>query len=109
MKLIVAVVQDKDSNRLSAALSEHDVRVTKLASTGGFLRTGNTTFLIGVTDEEVKGTLKLIKENCMRRSHTVSPISSFSGSADAYLSYPVEVMVGGAKVFVLPIESVHNY
>jgi uncharacterized protein YaaQ len=109
MKLIVAVVQDKDSNKLSNALSEHNVRATKLASTGGFLRTGNTTFLIGVEDDRVKAVLKLIEENCMRRTHTVSPISSFSGSADAYLSYPVEVMVGGAKVFVMPIESVHSY
>ncbi len=109
MKLIVAVVQDKDSNALSDALSERDIRVTKLASTGGFLRTGNTTFLIGVAAKDVEETLKIIEENCMRRTHTVSPISSFSGSADAYLSYPVEVMVGGAKVFVLPIESVHNF
>lgn len=109
MKLIVAVVQDKDSNKLSAILTENNIRATKLASTGGFLRTGNTTFLVGVADEKVEETLKLIEENCMRRSHTVSPISSFSGSADAYLSHPVEVMVGGAKVFVLPIESVHSY
>ena len=50
MKLIVAVVQDQDSNRLSTALTKNDFRATKLASTGGFLRSGNTTFLIGTDD-----------------------------------------------------------
>ena len=50
MKLVVAVVQDQDSNRLSNALTKNNFRATKLASTGGFLRSGNTTFLIGVDD-----------------------------------------------------------
>ena len=53
MKLIVAVVQDQDSNRLSNALTKAKFRATKLASTGGFLRSGNTTFLIGTDDSLV--------------------------------------------------------
>ena len=109
MKLVVAVIQDKDSSRLSSALAERDYRATKLASTGGFLRTGNATFLIGVEDAEVDEVLTIVMKNCKRRTQTVSPISSFSGSADAYLSYPVEVQVGGAKVFVLPVDSVHRF
>lgn len=44
MKLVVAVIQDQDSNRLSNALTKYNFRATKLASTGGFLRSGNTTF-----------------------------------------------------------------
>lgn len=44
MKLVVTIVQDKDSNRLSNAFIESDIRATKLSSTGGFLRSGNTTF-----------------------------------------------------------------
>lgn len=44
MKLIIAIVQDKDSSKLSNALVEADIRATKLSTTGGFLRAGNTTF-----------------------------------------------------------------
>ena len=53
MKLVIAIVQDKDSNRLSNALVREGFRATKLASTGGFLRAGNTTFMIGIEDERV--------------------------------------------------------
>ncbi|RCK09572.1 hypothetical protein DT075_39610 [Bacillus licheniformis] len=53
MKLIIAVVQDQDSNRLLKALTDHNFRVTKLASTGGFLKSGNTTFMLGVDDIRV--------------------------------------------------------
>ena len=64
MKLVIAVVQDKDSNRLLNALVEKDFRATKLASTGGFLKAGNTTFLIGVEDAKIPHLLEIIKQNC---------------------------------------------
>jgi len=109
MKLIIAVVQDKDSHRLSNELVKQNIRATKLASTGGFLRSGNTTFLIGIEDERINEVLKLIKENCKAREQLVSPISPLGGNADAFIPYPVEVQVGGATVFVLPIEQFHQF
>jgi len=109
MKLIVAVVQDQDSNRLSNALTKGDFRATKLASTGGFLRSGNTTFLIGTDDELVPKALGLIRENCRSREQMVAPVSPMGGNADSYIPYPVEVEVGGATIFVLPIEQFHNF
>lgn len=108
MKLVIAVVQDKDSHRLSNALVKENIRATKLASTGGFLKSGNTTFLIGVQDERVDGVLQVIKENCKSREQLVSPVSTI-GNADSYIPYPVEVQVGGATVFVLPIEQFHQF
>ena len=54
MKLIIAIVQDKDSSKLSNALVEADIRATKLSTTGGFLRAGNTTFLIGVEEDKIE-------------------------------------------------------
>jgi uncharacterized protein YaaQ len=104
MKLIIAVVQDQDSNRLSTALVENNFRATKLASTGGFLRSGNTTFMIGTEDIRVERCLQIIKENCRARDQLVAPVSPMGGNADSYVPYPVEVEVGGATVFVLPIE-----
>ena len=54
MLLLIAVVQDQDVNRLLTALLEKGYRATKLASTGGFLRQGNTTLLIGVQEEQLE-------------------------------------------------------
>ncbi|WP_048601148.1 cyclic-di-AMP receptor [Rubeoparvulum massiliense] len=109
MKLIIAVVQDKDSNRLSNALIEAEFRATKLASTGGFLRAGNTTFLIGVDNKEVEHVMDIIKSNCKTREQIIAPPSAIGSSVEPYVSYPVEVQVGGATVFVLPVESFHQF
>ncbi|PYZ95454.1 hypothetical protein CR205_19775 [Alteribacter lacisalsi] len=109
MKLIVAVVQDKDSNRLSDALVDHKYQATKLASTGGFLKAGNTTFMIGTENENVQDVLSIIKDNCKSREQLVAPISPMGGNADSYVPYPVEVQVGGATVFVLPVEEFEKF
>ncbi|MEI5909601.1 cyclic-di-AMP receptor [Bacillus spongiae] len=104
MKLILAIVQDQDSNKLSQALTNHNFRSTKLASTGGFLKAGNTTFVIGTEDIRVNKALQVIKENCQSREQMVAPVSPMGGNADSYIPYPVEVEVGGATVFVLPVD-----
>ena len=109
MKLVVAVVQDQDSNRLSSALTKNNYRATKLASTGGFLRSGNTTFLIGTDDSLIPKLLDIIRENCRSREQMVAPVSPMGGNADSYIPYPVEVEVGGAIVFVLPIDQFHHF
>jgi len=106
VKLIIAVVQDKDSHRLSQALIDEKIRVTKLASTGGFLKSGNTTFLIGVDDELVNRVLNIIQHNCRSRKRLMSPMGD---STDLYPLTPVEVQVGGATVFVLPVERFEQY
>ena len=53
MKIILAIVQDKDSNRLANEFIDANIRATKLSSTGGFLKAGNSTFIIGIDDERV--------------------------------------------------------
>ncbi|RDW16830.1 cyclic-di-AMP receptor [Oceanobacillus chungangensis] len=109
MKLIMAVVQDKDSNRLVNALGEGNFRTTKLASTGGFLKEGNTTLMVGCEDEKLDSALAIIKDNCSQREQMVAPISPMGGNADSYIPQPVKVEVGGATVFVLPIESYFQF
>ncbi|RLL41704.1 hypothetical protein D8M04_16660 [Oceanobacillus piezotolerans] len=109
MKLIMAVVQDKDSNRLINALGDKNFQVTKLASTGGFLKEGNTTLMIGCNDERLDDVLGVIKDNCSHREQMVAPISPMGGNADSYIPKPVKVEVGGATVFVLPIESFYQF
>ncbi|KLV22192.1 hypothetical protein ABW02_21630 [Niallia circulans] len=109
MKLILTVIQDKDSNKLLNALVENNFRATKLASTGGFLKSGNTTFMIGTEDIRVEKALQIIKENCQSREQLVAPVSPMGGNADSYVPYPVEVEVGGATVFVLPVEQFKQF
>ncbi|KKE77568.1 cyclic-di-AMP receptor [Oceanobacillus caeni] len=109
MKLIMAVVQDKDTNRLINVLGEENFQSTKLASTGGFLKEGNTTLMIGCEDGNVDKVLKIIKDNCSNREQMVAPISPMGGNVDSYIPNPVKVEVGGATVFVLPIESFYQF
>lgn len=103
MKLIVCIVQDQDSGNLIEDLTERDFRVTKLSSTGGFLRSGNTTLLIGVEDEAVDGALDIIKDNSKLREITTS-LLTVTMPGDTYIPYPLEVKVGGATVFILDVE-----
>ncbi|MDC3414889.1 cyclic-di-AMP receptor [Aquibacillus sp. 3ASR75-11] len=109
MKLILTVVQDKDSNRLIDALGKKDYKTTKLSTTGGFLKEGNTTLMIGVEDNEVDDALEVVKQNCSQREQMIAPISPMGGNADSYIPKPVKVEVGGATVFVLPVESFFQF
>ena len=62
MKMIMAIVENHFSDATSSALLKADLRVTRLASTGGFLREGATTFMVGVEDDQVEGALQIIRD-----------------------------------------------
>lgn len=109
MKLILAIVQDKDSNRLSNEFIDADIRATKLSTTGGFLKAGNTTFIIGIEEARVEETLALIKRICEAREQYVTAPVSLDATLDSQLTHPVEVQVGGATVFVMPVEGFHQF
>jgi uncharacterized protein YaaQ len=66
MKLIIAIIKDEDTDKVSQALTNQDFRVTFIASTGGFLRSGRSTLLVGVEDEQVTDALDLIRKNCKK-------------------------------------------
>ncbi|MDD2447218.1 MAG: cyclic-di-AMP receptor [Tissierellia bacterium] len=103
MKLIIAIVQDQDSPSLVQDLTNKEYRVTKLASTGGFLKAGNTTLLIGVEDNQVDEVTQIIEDNCKTRDFTTS-LLSVTTPGDTYMPYPLLVKVGGASVFVIDVE-----
>lgn len=107
MKLVLAIVQDKDATALSKKFIENDIRATKLATSGSFLKAGNTTFIIGIADERVSEVIGIIKESSHTREQFVSPSMSSNGSA--MLSHPTKVTVGGATVFVLPVEEFKHF
>jgi len=101
MKLVLAIVNKDDSSTVSSALTKEGFSVTKLATTGGFLMSGNTTFLVGVDDNRVDEVLSVVEKHSKKRSQMIP--GTVYGNTD-FASIPVEVDVGGATVFVLNIE-----
>ena len=102
MKMIMAVVSGDDSNAVSAALTKARFSVTKLATTGGFLMSGNTTFLIGVDDDKVSEVIDIIAKHSKKRKQMVP--SAGMMDVGMYSSFPVEVTVGGSTIFVLNVD-----
>ena len=106
MKLIIAIVHDDDSAEVTSALNAEGYGVTKMCSSGGFLRAGNTTLLCGVEEDKLEGALTIIKQRSSGRKQLINPgIMQPTASVQGVLpSYPVEITVGGATVFVLDVE-----
>jgi uncharacterized protein YaaQ len=103
MKLVLSIIHDEDAFLVMDDLSDRGFSVTKLASTGGFLRSGNTTLICGVNDDKVNEVIDIIEKKCKSRKQITS-ISSAQSSKDNYIPFPVEVTVGGATIFVLDVE-----
>ena len=106
MKLIIAVVQDEDSSRLLSVLMQQGFGVTKLATTGGFLKAGNTTLLLGVEDTRLEDAIKAIESVCKSRKQISTAASTIVGGMThgEYTAFPIEVTVGGATLFVLTVD-----
>ncbi|MCD8094594.1 MAG: cyclic-di-AMP receptor [Ruminococcus sp.] len=102
MKLVYAIVNNDDNYAVSKALLKKGFRATKLASTGGFLSAGNTTFMVCCQDAEVDTVIETCREHSRMRKQLVpsSAIMEMGGSE----SYPIEVTIGGATIFVTDIE-----
>ena len=105
MRMIIAMVQDQEVNALLSALTEKGYTATKLASTGGFLRQGNTTLLIGTEETKVQEVVDTIKELCRTKKRLYSPLAGVERTINSYIPSPVEVEVGGATIFVLNVET----
>lgn len=104
MKLVLAIVQEKDSGKLIDELTEAGFQATMLASTGGFLRAGNATVLTGVKADQVDRVLEIVGQVCRQREQLMTPLPPVVEPVDSYVTYPVKVQVGGAIVFVLEVE-----
>lgn len=106
MKLIIAIVNSEDASAVLSELTGQGFSVTKLATSGGFLRAGNVTMMIGVEEEQVQKALSVIEEFSSQRKQQVPINSTYIG--DSMITVPVEVTVGGATVFVLDVEQFYK-
>lgn len=90
MKLVVAVVRDEYAGAVADSLTRAGYSATKLASTGGFLKAGNSTFLVGVDAEKVAAVMEILRAACPGKP--------------APPGQPDGVTVGAATVFVLGVD-----
>ena len=104
MKLVYAIVRKEAGNAVIEDLTQHGFSVTKMSTSGGFLRSGNTTLIVGTQDELVSQAIEVIKESCGEHKKIVYNGGPIAGVDGAYMNYPVTVDVGGATIFVLNVD-----
>ena len=113
MKLVVAIVHNEDADDLIESLTAAHYGATRLASTGGFLRQGNTTIIVGVPDEAVENVLNIVAQHSQSRRQPITnpfPDSSVINRANtveqllAQVGNSQEVQTGRATVFVLNLD-----
>jgi uncharacterized protein YaaQ len=104
MKLMIAVVQDKDQRKVTDGLLEKGYQFTNIASTGGLLREGNVTFLIGVEAEQVDDVIAVLGKYSKTREQLVNVFPPTIEPIGTCIPSPVKVLVGGATVFVVNVE-----
>lgn len=108
MKLIIGIVHERDRQKVSDALLQAGHQFTVVASTGGFLRDGNTTLLIGAPKEKVDEVIGIISGCCSTREQFVNQPPPDALGAGGMLLNPVKVNVGGAIMFVVDVERVER-
>ena len=109
MKMIYEIVHDEDSEMVIEELNKEHFSVTKISTTGGFLRKGSTTLMIGTEDDKVKSAIDIIKKECSTRKRVIvnTPYIG-NGLSTSYVGVPVNVEVGGATIFVMDVEEFYK-
>lgn len=102
MKLIVAIVNKEDSKIVNSQLINSGFTVTRLSTTGGFLMAGNVTMLIGTEVDRIDECIEIISTHSRQRQEVVPSTASYGVGVSN--SFPLEVAVGGATIFVLDVE-----
>lgn len=108
MKLIIGIVSSDDTSPVLSALTKAGFSATKLSTSGGFLRAGNTTLLVGTEDERVKDVLSVFENESSKRTELAPSTPPFAGEG-FMSSTPIPVTAGGATVFVLAVDQFFKY
>jgi len=103
VKLVIAIVHSEDASTLVDALTDKDYRVTRLRSSGGFLKQENATVMLGVEEGQVEDVIAVIRATCHKRDQFINPMPPLMEPGEFYMPYPVEVSFGGATVFVVDV------
>ncbi len=107
MRLVLAVIQNEDQDTLTEAMEAEGFSVTRIGSSGGFLRASNVTLMTAVEDGEIERVLALLGKHCKRRTKHLHPWVPSMEARERFLgAIPVEV--GGAAVFILSLDRVEK-
>ena len=109
MKLIIAIVQSEDAFDLSEALTDAKFSVTRLNTSGGFLKMDNVTLIIGAPEDRVEDALGIIKALCKSREQIIPAVLPTGYTETSFTSRPVSVPVGGATVFLIDVDRFEKY
>ena len=107
MKMILGILNNDDAPLAIQHLTKDGFFVTKLSTSGGFLRAGNVTILVGVEDEKVQPVIDIIHQHAHSRMQLMPAVSE-AGVA-FFPPMPVEVRVGGATIFVLDVDRFEKF
>ena len=109
MKLIMAVVSGADEKAVAGELMKGGFYVTKFAGNGGFLRARTATLISAVNNERVDAALDIIRRVSKSHKYDLSKMDDSSRQFAQNYFDKSEIVVGGATVFVLNIESFYKY
>lgn len=109
MKLVLCIVHNRDKGRITDELVKAGFKFTVVGSTGGFLREGSSTFLIGVEADEVEALKAVIQTNCSCREQLVNVATFEPAPPGGFIPSPVKVPVGGCVVFVIDVEQFYRF
>ena len=112
MNMIMAVLHKDDEAQTIDELNRESFFVTKLATTGGFLKGRNTTIMIVTEDERVDNALAVIKSNSGERktiTYTNPALVSGRSGMNAAPPVPIDVQVGGSTIFVMNVEQFQKF
>lgn len=103
MKLVIGIINSDDANDLLEEITKASFQATKLSTSGGFLKMGNVTVLVGVEDDKVQEVVEIFKTCCSRRTQMIPTAPPYLG--EGFISAaPVQVTIGGATLFIIDLE-----
>lgn len=104
MKLIFAIISVDDSHLVIKSLVTKKISVTKLSTSGGFLRKKNVTLMIGVDDKKVDEVIGILEEFSKSRKETIPLLNPIENGMCGVANPTTQIVVGGATVFIVDVE-----
>ena len=110
MKLMYIIVRQDNEEDVTTALIKKNFRITKLSTSGGFLKKGNTTLMSCVEDNEVDEAIKVVKDECGKRKNiTVNMPLTLPSTAISYSTVPTNIEIGGATIIVTDVARFEHF
>jgi uncharacterized protein YaaQ len=105
----MCIVHNRDKGKIIDDLVNGGFKFTIIGTTGGFLREGNTTILIGTEESSIEQLLEIVHRDSQAREQLVNVSPYEPVGPSSFIATPVKVPVGGAVVFILDVERFERY